>query len=216
MKYAMTADGRTATVTGRSKWITGEEARRHVHVLRNRYAAILAGINTVLADDPMLNCRIDGGRDPLRIICDSHLRIPMDSAVVRSSGKIPTIVVCSYDDHEKKEQLESMGIQVLCLPGDDGMVDLNALVRILGKRGVDSLFIEGGSRINYSALKSGIVNHVYCYVAPKIFGGCRAQVPVSGKGVDAPDDAFRLEICGMSRFGQDMLLEYEVKKCLQE
>ena len=213
LKYAMTADGRIATVTGASKWITGEEARCHAHGLRNRYAAILVGKNTVLADDPMLNCRLPGGVNPLRIVLDSHLCIPVESHLVQTAREIPLMVVCGSEvSAEKKAQLEKLGAEVLCLPGADGRPDLVALVRELGRRGVDSLLIEGGSQVHYSALKAGIVNHIYSYVAPKIFGGERALGPVSGAGAAQVADAFRLCPGRTQLLGSDILIEYEVSR----
>ena len=118
MKYAMTMDGKIACYTGDSKWVTGEESRAHVQTLRNHYKGIMAGIGTVLADDPMLNCRIEGRRDPIRIIADSHLRIPMDSQLVRTAGQQPLIVACLPDaDEEKAAQLQEKGVEVLRIPG---------------------------------------------------------------------------------------------------
>ena len=216
LKYAMTADGRIATVTGASKWITGEAAREHVQRLRNRYASILAGINTVLSDNPMLNCRLPGGVNPLRIVLDSSLRIPLDCDLVQTAREIPLLVVCGAAPEAKKEALEKLGAEVLALPGADGRPDLAALVSELGRRGVDSLLIEGGSQVHYSALNAGIVNHIYSYVAPKIFGGARALGPVSGAGAEQVSDAFQLCRKGPQILGDDILIEYEVAKCLQE
>ncbi len=216
LKYAMTADGRIATVTGQSEWITGDVARNHVHKLRNRYASILVGINTVLADNPMLNCRLPGGVNPLRIVLDSSLRIPMECQLVQSAREIPLMVVCGDAPEAKRKALEKLGAEVLSLPGADGRPDLKALVSVLGKRGIDSLLIEGGSQVHYSALNSGIVNHIYSYVAPKIFGGQQALGPVSGSGVEQVSDAFRLKLAGTQLLGSDILIEYEVSECLQE
>ena len=216
LKYAMTADGRIATVAGNSKWITCDVARNHVHRLRNRYASILVGINTVLADNPMLNCRLSGGVNPLRIVLDSSLRIPLECQLVQSAGEIPLMVVCSDATEAKRKALEKFGVEVLSLPGTDGRTDLKALVLELGKRGIDSLLIEGGSQVHYSALSAGIVNHIYSYVAPKIFGGQQALGPVSGSGVEQVSDAFRLKLAGTQLLGSDILIEYEVSKCLQE
>ena len=216
LKYAMTADGRIATVEGASKWITGEEARLHAHSLRNRYASILVGKNTVQSDDPMLNCRLPGGVNPLRIVLDSRLWIPLDSQLVQTAREIPLLVVCGDAPAEKKEALEKQGVDVLFLPGADGRPDLSALVDELGRRGVDSLLIEGGSQVHYSALKAGIVNHIYSYVAPKIFGGQQALGPVSGEGVQQVAGAFQLCRKGTQILGDDILIEYEVSKCLQE
>ncbi len=215
LKYAMTADGRIATVSGQSKWITGEEARLHAHRLRNRYASILVGINTVQADNPMLNCRIPGGINPLRIVLDSSLRIPLECQLVQSAKEIPLMVVCADFCHpemtEKKKALEKLGAEVLSLPGKDGRPDFKLLVDELGRRSIDSLLIEGGSQVHYSALKAGIVNHIYSYVAPKIFGGKKALGPVSGEGIEQVADAFPLRIESVQHLGKDILIEYEVE-----
>lgn len=109
MKYAMTLDGKIAAVTGDSKWVTGEEARKHVHQLRKRYRGIMAGIGTVLADDPMLNCRLEEGVDPVRIICDSSLRIPLTSQLVKSAGEIPLIVACTGPGEGNSREEEANG-----------------------------------------------------------------------------------------------------------
>ena len=180
-------------------------------MLRNRYAAILVGINTVLADNPMLNCRIPGGVSPLRIVLDSSLRILAECQLVQTAREIPLLVVCSAAPAGKKAELEGQGVEVLPLPGPDGRPDLKALVSELGKRGIDSLLIEGGSQVHFSALKAGIVNHIYSYVAPKIFGGQRALGPVSGDGVEQVAEAFPLQVLGTQCLGNDILIEYEVK-----
>lgn len=216
MKYAMTLDGKIATRTGASKWITGDKAREHVHTKRSRYAAILAGIGTVLADDPMLNARIDNAHQPVRVIVDTSLRIPMDSNIVKSAGEYKTIVACKSLEQpdkqiEKKNQLEELGITVVELPLVDGHVSLKSLMEYLASQGLDSVYIEGGGQIHESALKEGIVNHVYAYVAPKIFGGSEAKTPVEGVGVSVPDECAKLILTDTSVLGEDILLEYEVK-----
>lgn len=216
MKYAMTLDGKIATRTGASKWITGDKAREHVHTKRSRYAAILAGIGTVLADDPMLNARIDNAHQPVRVIVDTSLRIPMDSNIVKSAGEYKTIVACKSLEQpdkqiEKKNQLEELGITVVELPLVDGHVSLKSLMEYLASQGLDSVYIEGGGQIHESALKEGIVNHIYAYVAPKIFGGSEAKTPVEGVGVSVPDECAKLILTDTSVLGEDILLEYEVK-----
>lgn len=216
MKYAMTLDGKIATRTGASKWITGDKAREHVHTKRSRYAAILAGIGTVLADDPMLNARIDNAHQPVRVIVDTSLRIPMDSNIVKSAGEYKTIVACKSLEQpdkqiEKKNQLEELGIAVVELPLVDGHVSLKSLMEYLASQGLDSVYIEGGGQIHESALKEGIVNHIYAYVAPKIFGGSEAKTPVEGVGVSVPDECAKLILTDTSVLGEDILLEYEVK-----
>lgn len=222
MKYAMTMDGKIACYTGDSKWVTGEESRAHVQTLRNHYKGIMAGIGTVLADDPMLNCRIEGGKDPIRIITDSHLRIPMDSQLVRTAGQQPLIVACLPDaDEEKAAQLQEKGVEVLRIPGvttaditeeQKEVISLPVLMKELGARKIDGILLEGGGQLNESALQAGIVQRVYCYIAPKIFGGAQAKTPVEGQGLAKAADAWHFTRIGMQEFGQDILLEYERTK----
>ena len=225
MKYAMTMDGKIACYTGDSKWVTGEESRAHVQTLRNHYKGIMAGIGTVLADDPMLNCRIEGGRDPIRIIADSHLRIPMDSQLVRTAGQQPLIVACLPDaDEEKAAQLQEKGVEVLRIPGvttaditeeQKEVISLPVLMKELGARKIDGILLEGGGQLNESALQAGIVDRIYCYIAPKIFGGAQAKTPVEGQGLTRAADAWQFNRIGMQEFGQDILLEYEKAQELQ-
>ena len=225
MKYAMTMDGKIACYTGDSKWVTGEESRAHVQTLRNHYKGIMAGIGTVLADDPMLNCRIEGGRDPIRIIADRHLRIPMDSQLVRTAGQQPLIVACLPDaDEEKAAQLQEKGVEVLRIPGvttaditeeQKEVISLPVLMKELGARKIDGILLEGGGQLNESALQAGIVDRIYCYIAPKIFGGAQAKTPVEGQGLSRAADAWQFNRIGMQEFGQDILLEYEKAQELQ-
>ena len=225
MKYAMTMDGKIACYTGDSKWVTGEESRAHVQTLRNHYKGIMAGIGTVLADDPMLNCRIEGGRDPIRIIADSHLRIPIDSQLVRTAGQQPLIVACLPDaDEEKAAQLQEKGVEVLRIPGvttaditeeQKEVISLPVLMKELGARKIDGILLEGGGQLNESAVQAGIVDRIYCYIAPKIFGGAQAKTPVEGQGLTRAADAWQFNRIGMQEFGQDILLEYEKAQELQ-
>ncbi len=215
MKYAMTADGKIAAVTGDSKWVTGEESREHVHITRKRVAAIMAGIGTVLADDPLLNCRLkDDPVNPVRIICDSKLRIPLDSQIVRTSAEIPSIAVYTTEpeDEIKCELLEESGMELIKVPEDDsGRVDLKALMRELGLRNIDSVLLEGGAELNYSALKAGIVSAVQVYVAPKLIGGREAKSPVGGAGIELMRDCIKLSSPKITLLGEgDALLEYNV------
>ncbi len=210
MKYAMTMDGKIATRTGASQWITGEEARQRVHQDRHRYAAIMAGIGTVLADDPQLTCRIEGGRTPLRVICDSRLRIPLDSQIVRTAREVPTILAAVRPESDKKTALEETGCKVWDLPERGGRVELRALMKRLGEEEIDSVLLEGGGALNWAALESGIVQRVQAYIAPKLFGGADAKSPVGGLGVAVPARAMRLENTVITRVGEDILLESEV------
>lgn len=211
MKYAMTLDGKIATYSGKSKWITGEAAREQVHRDRARYSAIMAGVGTVLADDPMLNCRVEGGRDPVRVICDSHLRTPLTSRIVASAREIPTILAAVSADKEAAAPYEAAGCRVWMLPERSGRPDLAELMRRLGAEGIDSVLLEGGGTLNWTALESGIVNRVQAYIAPKLFGGTGAKSPVGGQGVEEPARAVRLRDLSVRRLGEDILLEGEVE-----
>lgn len=211
MKYAMTSDGKIATVTGASKWITGEEARNSVHYDRHRYSGIMAGIGTVLADDPMLNCRIPGGKDPVRIICDSSLRTPLESNIVKTAAEIPTIIATVIDDENRYREYEEKGVKIIRTLPENGRVNLRELMIKLGAMNIDSILLEGGAGLNFSALQAGIVNRVKCYIAPKIFGGETAKTPVGGKGVELPSNAFMLGEPSITHYGEDILIEWKVR-----
>ena len=223
VKFAMTLDGKIATKTGASKWITNEESRKYVHALRNKYYGIMAGIGTVLKDNPMLTCRLENdsgelvGRNPVRVICDSSLRIPVESNIVKSAGDVRTIIACADREREmesenafrqKKKILVDSGIEVIGIKEKDGHIDLNQLMKILGEKKIDSLLIEGGGEINFSALKAGIVSKIYAFLAPKIFGG-QGKSPVAGEGVEKVEEAFHFNLKNTVNFGEDILLEYE-------
>lgn len=210
MKYAMTLDGKIASRTGASKWITGEIARKHVHSLRGRYSAIMVGIGTVIADDPMLNCRIEGGHQPTRIIVDSHLRIPLESRICKTAGEFPTMVACAEYNKEKSDILNKMGIRVICTPDENGTVDLKELMKRLGEERLDSVLIEGGGRLHEAALRAGTVNHVCAYIAPKLMGGETAKTPIEGLGAELPSQAAKLGNLQITHLGKDILLEYDV------
>lgn len=212
MKYAMTADGKIAAYTGESKWITGEKAREHVQHSRHRYAGIMVGVGTVIADNPMLDCRILQGSNPLRIICDTALRTPLTSRIAATAKEIPTCIATACQEKEKLATYEEKGFEVLQLPKKDGHVDLAALMKLLGEKGIDSILLEGGSSLNYSALQAGIVNKVQSYIAPKLFGGETAKTPIGGQGVAFPKDAFFLEKGHITLLEPDILIEWEVKK----
>ena len=216
MKYAMTADGKIATYTGASKWITGEAARLQVQKLRHRYAGIMVGVNTVIADNPMLNCRLPEGNSPVRIICDTNLRTPLDAKVVKTANEIPTILATACGDEEKQKAYLEQGCEILCVSKKEGHIALSELMVSLGKRKIDSILLEGGAALNYSALREGIVNKVQAYLAPKIFGGSEAKSPVGGKGVGLPEQAFFLKNRRIQEIGDDILMEWEVDGCLPE
>ena len=212
MKFAETLDGKMATHTGASRWITGEVAREYVHYTRNKLMGIMVGIGTVLNDDPLLTCRIDNGRNPIRIVCDTKLFTPLDSQIVTTAKEVKTyIATCSVDENLKNKYRE-FGIDFLQVDCIAGHIDLVDLMRQLGELGIDSILLEGGGTLNYSALKSGIIKEVHVYIAPKIFGGAGIYSPVGGEGVELPDQAFLFQKPKIMRMGDDILIEYEVKE----
>jgi len=210
MKYAMTLDGKIATFSGKSKWITGEKARVHVHQSRHKYSGIMVGVNTVIMDNPMLTCRIPMGRNGTRIVCDTNLRIPFDSKIIQTASEIPTFIATSSLEMDKIKKFSDMGCKVIQVPKKDGHIDLNVLMIKLGEEKIDSILLEGGSTLNFSGMKSGIVNKVEAYISPKMFGGSGAKSPVGGIGIENPDNAFKLVRKNMKMFGEDIFLEYEV------
>lgn len=212
MKYAMTLDGKIAAYTGASKWITGEEARRHVMTQRHRYSGIMAGVGTVLADDPLLTCRIEGGKNPIRIICDSRLRTPLTAQVVKTAKETPTILATCNADKERHAVYQQAGCTVLAVPEKSGCVDLKELMKELGRYGIDSILLEGGGTLNWAALESGIVQKIQAYIAPKLFGGREAKTPVEGRGFHSPDAAVFLKDSVITRLGEDFLVESEVRQ----
>lgn len=231
MKYAMTLDGKIATKTGASKWITGETARQEVQHMRHRYMGIMAGIGTVLADDPMLNVRVEGWKSPARIVCDSSLRIPLDSQIVRSAKEYRTIVAyAGREENEeitekitkKIEQLHAKGVDTVCCPDEKGQIDLKKLMTYLGNEGIDSILLEGGGTLNDSALRAGIVKEVHCFIAPKLFGGKNSKTPVEGIGIGLPSEALKLKCTDICRIGEDIRIICQVCEkeqegpCLQE
>ena len=224
MKYAMTLDGKIATKTGASKWITGEAARAEVQHMRHRYMGIMAGIGTVIADDPMLNVRVEGWKSPIRILCDSGLRIPLDGQIVKSAGKYRTIV--AYADSEnteaKRKRLHEMGVETICCPDENNQVDLKKLMKYLGEEGIDSILLEGGGTLNDSALRAGIVQEVQVFIAPKLFGGMNSKTPVEGIGVRFPSEAVKLKCTDICQIGEDIRITCQMcgkeqeESCLQE
>ncbi|WP_326911594.1 bifunctional diaminohydroxyphosphoribosylaminopyrimidine deaminase/5-amino-6-(5-phosphoribosylamino)uracil reductase RibD [Sedimentibacter sp. MB31-C6] len=212
MKYAMTLDGKTAAYTGKSKWITGEIARHRVHQDRHRYSAIMTGIGTVLADNSLLTCRIENGRNPIRIICDTHLRTQLDFKVVTTAKDVPTIIATSCDDLEKHKPYQDAGCCIMHISQKDGHLDLGELMKKLGEKKIDSILLEGGSTLNWSALQAGIVKKVQAYIAPKILGGINSKTPVAGMGVESPNEAFFLTNSIITNLGEDILIESEVAR----
>ena len=217
MKYAMTMDGKTAAYTGISKWITGEAARRKVHEDRRRYSAVMVGVGTVIKDDPLLTCRIENGRDPVRIVCDTRLRTPACSQIVKTAKDVPTIIATSCTDADKHNIYVRENCSVVVVSEKNGRLDLKELMLKIGKEKIDSVLLEGGSELNWSAMESGVVNKVQAYISPKVLGGAGAVTHVGGAGAGSPDSAFFLSNSKINVIGEDILIESEVRqKCSPE
>ncbi|QTM01592.1 bifunctional diaminohydroxyphosphoribosylaminopyrimidine deaminase/5-amino-6-(5-phosphoribosylamino)uracil reductase RibD [Mannheimia sp. ZY171111] len=211
LKYAMTADGKIATYTGESKWITSEQARAKVQETRHQYSAIMVGVETVLADDPMLNSRMPNAKQPVRIVCDSQLRTPLDCKLVQTAKAYRTIIATTNNNAEAHNAYQQYGVEIVVTKADNKRVDLLNLLQKLGEMQIDSLLIEGGSSLNFSALKAGCVNRVHCYIAPKLLGGRDAKTPIGGEGIGNLAQAVKLELKSTEQVGEDLLLDYVVK-----
>lgn len=206
LKGAMSLDGKIASHTGHSQWITGGKSREVVHQLRDRYDAILVGIGTVLADNPSLTTRLQiQGKNPLRIIVDSKARIPLDAQVITDG--LPTILaVTAQAPQEKLDALQACGATVITTETKQGRVDLMQLFEILGERGITSILVEGGANINASVLEENLVDKIKWFIAPKIIGGNDAPGPVGGIGVADVNHATLFEDIKMENIGEDILI----------
>ncbi len=198
LKAAASLDGRIATPTGESRWITSASARAHVHGLRDRYDAILVGSGTALADDPRLSCRLEGGRDPVPVLLDARLRVP-GSARMFSAGSAALV----YSTRPPPVDHPATVIQVPPAPG--GGVALPAVLEHLARRGVHSLLVEGGGMIHRAFLEAGLVDRVLLYLAPRVLAGGPGWV--AGPGVPRLSDSFDLELVQVTRLDPDLLLE---------
>lgn len=197
-KFAMSLDGKIATRTGESRWITGEEARRHSHRLRHMHDAILVGVNTVVVDDPELTTRIDGeeGRQPLRVVVDSQLRIRQSARIVGAGTLIATTRAGRVGAAEVVKLPAAAG----------GRVSLPALLDELGRRNLLSVLVEGGGEVHASLFADHLVDKVHAYVAPRVIGGREAPGPVGGTGIEHLTDAVHLRDLDFTRLGDDMLI----------
>lgn len=205
-KFAMTLDGKLATHTGHSKWITGEESRHSVHLLRNEVDAILVGIGTVLADNPSLTTRLPegGGKNPVRIILDSELRVPLDSHVLQVEEARTVIVTHENASLEKIASLSERGVEFIMVPKTEAGLDLEILMAELYKKGITDVLLEGGSEVNASFLRAGLIDKYLIYVAPKLLGGRNSLTPFSGDDVDQMDEALDVSISHVDTFGEDI------------
>lgn len=218
-KWAMTLDGKIATSTGDSKWITNKQSRQRVHLLRKNNMAILCGIGTVIADDPMLNVRLSEEtmqrldikehevRHPIRIVADRQARIPMESQLVSTAHEYPTIVVYGNSaDEEKLQQLRDAGVTLW------NCNTLTELVQRAGAEKIDSILLESGGTLSEAFLREGLVDEVVAFVAPKIIGGKSARTPVEGEGVTLMSEAIELDEQIVETVGCDVMISGLVKK----
>ncbi|MFJ7676543.1 bifunctional diaminohydroxyphosphoribosylaminopyrimidine deaminase/5-amino-6-(5-phosphoribosylamino)uracil reductase RibD [Peribacillus sp. NPDC097198] len=205
-KFAMTLDGKLATHTGHSKWITGEESRHSVHLLRNEVDAILVGIGTVLADNPSLTTRLPegGGKNPVRIILDSELRVPLDFHVLQVEEARTVIVTHENASLEKIASLSERGVEFIMVPKTEAGLDLEILMAELYKKGITDVLLEGGSEVNASFLRAGLIDKYLIYVAPKLLGGRNSLTPFSGDDVNQMDEALDVSISHVDTFGEDI------------
>ncbi len=204
MKYAMTLDGKICTSSGDSRWVSGEKSRLRVHEMRNEFMAIMCGIGTVLADDPMLNTRLESRsdtRNPIRIVADRRLRLPLDCHLATTAKDIPTVVAHSEGvDESKKEALQAMGVRTW---------ECNSLKSLLEKmhgEGIDGMILEGGGTLNEAFIREGLVDEVFAFISPKIVGGSKAKTPVEGEGILRMAEAVKLKDVKIERLEDDILI----------
>jgi diaminohydroxyphosphoribosylaminopyrimidine deaminase/5-amino-6-(5-phosphoribosylamino)uracil reductase len=202
LKMAMTLDGKIATRSGDSRWVTGEAARKHVHRLRDWNDAVMVGIGTARADDPQLTARLRGARNPLRVIIDHRGELSMDSFLARTASEIPTLLVAG--ETADTAALEAAGAQVLRVPTVAGRVDLAATLSGLAARGVHSVLCEGGPALGGALLDAGLVDEALWFIAPKLLGGADAFPALGGRGAARMSDSTLLDQVKVRRFGADI------------
>ena len=215
MKTAMTLDGKIATKSGDSKWISNEVSRNVVHEIRNQVMGIVVGINTVLLDDPKLNTRLKNkkGKDPHRIIFDTHCKTPFDSNVVTLDSESKTYICVGEDaDSKRVEKLKDLGCKVVKLPTENGVICLKSFIKYFGDIGFDSLLVEGGATLNYSFLKAGLVNKMVSFIAPKIVGGESSKTPVGGEGINLMRDAITLKDLTVTVLEDNLMIEGYIER----
>ncbi len=215
LKVAATLDGRIATRTGDSRWVTNPLSRAFVHELRHRCDAILVGVGTVAADDPSLTTRLPagGGVDPMRIVLDTRLSIPVGSRILHQRSDAPTLIVTGPGvDPERHRAVAATGARVLEAETDARGIDLHGLLDRLGAMKVTSLLVEGGGRVAASALASGVVDRLYLFLAPKLLGGDDGVPVFTGPGPGRMADCLPLEGLEIRRFGEDLLVEGDPPK----
>lgn len=210
LKSAMSLDGKIATRTGDARWISSKESRQLVHRWRHRYAAVLVGVGTALSDDPRLTVRRIDGRDPVRIVLDSHGRSSPDARLFHLASEAPTIVATVDMPQEAEAALRNMetptAVEIWRLPADaGGRVDLHALMEELGRRQIDSVLLEGGAEVAAAFLNTGLIDKISIFIAPKLIGGGDAPGPIGGVGPDCVDQAVSLGNTEIARSGPDVV-----------
>ncbi len=208
----MTLDGQTATSAGDSQWISNDQSRQYVHRMRDRSDAIMAGIGTILADDPQLTTRLpDGGKDPVRVIADSRLRIPVSARVFNPASSAGVIILTTVQaESERKKVLENAGAEIIVVPEQQERIDLQAAMRELGSRGIQSVLLEGGATLAAEALKGGVVDRAAVFIAPKLLGGSDGSAVLAGAGCTRLQDAIQLKGIRLQQFADDILVEGEI------
>jgi len=207
LKIAQSIDGKIATSSGESRWITGEKARRLVHQLRNEVDAVMVGIGTVKKDDPSLDCRIKDGRNPYRIILDGNLGISLDSKVLRHGDGKTIIVTTRWVDKDRIKEIEKLQNRVIVVKDNDGLIDMIALMEELAKMNIVSVMIEGGSSVSASALSSGVIDKVVFFISPMIIGGTDSIPSIGGRSPALLRDAVKIKGLKTRMIGEDILVE---------
>ena len=213
LKAAMTLDGKIATATGQSKWITNETSRAYGYKLRDIYDGIMVGINTVIEDNPMLTARVDGGKNPIRIVVDSSLKIDINANVVQDKSAKTIIATTDKADKDKILKLQAQDVDVIVVDKDkNDKVDIEKLLDILGQQNICSILVEGGATLSGSFVAKKLVDKVYFFIAPKIIGGKEAKTPVAGTGILNLQEALALKDIQVEKLDEDILIIGRVDK----
>jgi len=212
VKWAMSVDGKIATHTGESRWITSEESREYAHKIRGQMDGILVGINTVVRDDPLLTCRIEGGRNPKRIVVDSNAALPLNSRLLSTINESEIIVAVSKNPQLSRiQKLEQMGCRIVQTKDMNGRVDLKELFQRLGEMKLTNILVEGGSRVITSVIEDRLADRVMVFVAPVIIGGEGAKSPVLGTGINKMSEAAEITEIMVTRLSNDIVIEGTLK-----
>lgn len=213
LKAAMTLDGKIATATGQSKWITNETSRAYGYKLRDIYDGIMVGINTVIEDNPMLTARVDGGKNPIRIVVDSSLKIDINANVVQDKSAKTIVATTDKADKDKILKLQAQDVDVIVVDKDEkDKVDIEKLLDILGQQNICSILVEGGATLSGSFVAKKLVDKVYFFIAPKIIGGKEAKTPVAGTGILNLQEALALKDIKIEKLEEDILIIGRVDK----